>query len=157
MTNSEQLALTALSPAQAAGLCAYGEARNQPIFGLVAVLCVIRNRVRAGRWATWQAVVFAPFQFSCWNTDDPNCAKLVDLGERLIAARPMPDDLSDAIVLRTALWLANEMAAGRVEDVTGGAVSYFNPKTVAAPRWAGPPARRTVTIGDHVFFSGVAM
>jgi N-acetylmuramoyl-L-alanine amidase len=149
--------LAALSPSQAAGLTAYGEARNQPVFGIVAVVCVIRNRVRAGKWATWQAACFADYQFSCWNHTDPNAVRLVDLGERLLAGRPWPAALGDVLVLETCLWIAEQIYRGPVDDVTGGAVSYFNPKVVEAPRWAGPPARKTVTIGDHVFYAGVAL
>jgi N-acetylmuramoyl-L-alanine amidase len=156
VTDSQRADLAPLEPVHAAAVTAYGEARNQSVLGLVAVICVIRNRVRAGRWTSWTAAALAPFQFSCWNTDDPNCARLVDISERLITGRPMPI-VSDAIVLKACLWIAEEVFVGHVDDVTGGAVSYFNPKVVAAPKWAAPPARRTTQIGDHVFYAGVAL
>lgn len=58
----------------------YGEARGESAEGRVAVACVIRNRFkrkwrRAGSVAE---VCLAPWQFSCWNRDDPNSRILVE-------------------------------------------------------------------------------
>jgi N-acetylmuramoyl-L-alanine amidase len=138
-----------LPPAQLRALTAYGEARNQPVRGLVAVMAVIDNRVRLGRWGTTVAeVVLARRQFSCWNPKDPNYKILTELADRLLAAQPIGDD----IVLQTCCWLADQPWS----DPTHGATHYYAPLGVAArPTWALPPAQKTVTIRDHVFFTNV--
>lgn len=57
----------------------YGEARGESISGQEAIASVILNRVafakRRGRywWGnTIAGVCLAPWQFSCWNENDPN-------------------------------------------------------------------------------------
>ena len=59
------------------GLTLYGEARGEPIEGIVAVGCVIRNRVKFE--GSFYAVCLKPRQFSCWNQDDPNYSVLLNL------------------------------------------------------------------------------
>ena len=45
----------------------FGEARGEPVEGLIAVGSVIRNRVKAARFgSTYRAVCLARWQFSCW-------------------------------------------------------------------------------------------
>lgn len=43
------------------------EAGGEPFEGKLAVAYVIRNRLI--RWGSVTDVIFAPFQFSCWNTE----------------------------------------------------------------------------------------
>jgi N-acetylmuramoyl-L-alanine amidase len=140
-------AVTAL---QAKALTAFGEARNQPVLGLAAVLCVIDNRVKSRRWGTTvQDVIFKPRQFSCWNYDDPNLPMLLALAEKLTASPVGNED----IVLRVCFWLAGQTYS----DPTHGATHYYAPKSVPTPpRWIREPARRTAYIGDHMFFADVA-
>lgn len=49
----------------------YGEARGEPLEGIVGVANVIKNRSIASR-KTYKDVVLTPRQFSCWNQDDLN-------------------------------------------------------------------------------------
>lgn len=49
----------------------YGEARNQPFNGIVAVGYVIVTR-SLERQKTITDICLAPLQFSCWNKNDPN-------------------------------------------------------------------------------------
>lgn len=49
----------------------FGEARGEPLEGIVGVANVIKNRFVASR-KTYKDIVLAPRQFSCWNQDDPN-------------------------------------------------------------------------------------
>jgi N-acetylmuramoyl-L-alanine amidase len=141
--------LAALTAAQALALTAYGEARGLPVMGIAAVIAVVHNRVRDGRWGhSIQAVVFARAQFSCWNPSDPNRAVLEHVAEQLRTTGPPPADLP----LRACLWLAGEA----IPDPTHGATHYFNPNGVTrTPAWAAPPAERTATIGGHVFYRHV--
>lgn len=61
----------------------YGEARGEGPRGLIAVANVIVNRAERGGW--WgnsiETVCRKPWQFSCWNANDPNSAKLALLSE----------------------------------------------------------------------------
>ncbi|NLY55747.1 MAG: cell wall hydrolase [Firmicutes bacterium] len=56
----------------------YGEARGENLETQLYVAWVIRNRVRAeGLFGyTYQEVVTAPNEFSCWNPTDPNYAEV---------------------------------------------------------------------------------
>lgn len=52
-------------------LTLYGEARGEPIQGIVAVASIIRNRV-LHRSKSYMFVCLEKAQFSCWNIDDAN-------------------------------------------------------------------------------------
>lgn len=144
---------TRLSAVQAAQLTVYGEARNQPVLGLVAVLGVIGNRVRLQiRGTTWPTVCFAAAQFSCWNLDDPNRPRLETLAELMLDGGTLPDDP----ILDVCGYLAERAVAGTLSDPTQGATHYFNPDAVPVPAWARAPAVRTTTIGSHSFYRHVA-
>lgn len=52
-----------------------GEARNQGEAGMYAVACIVQKRV-ANRGISASAVCKEDSQFSCWNKNDPNRAKL---------------------------------------------------------------------------------
>jgi N-acetylmuramoyl-L-alanine amidase len=118
----------------------WGEARGEGRRGLEAVAAVALNRRALGRWgADLAAVCRAPWQFSCWNANDPNRAKLLAV------------DARDP-VFALCLEIAAEALAGRLADPTGGATHYH--AAGASPRWTrglAPCAR----IGRHVFYRGV--
>jgi spore germination cell wall hydrolase CwlJ-like protein len=52
-----------------------GEARNQGEAGMYAVACIIQKRA-INRGISARAVCRQDWQFSCWNKNDPNRAKL---------------------------------------------------------------------------------
>lgn len=147
--------LSNLGPVHAAQLTLYGEARNQPVLGMVAVLAVLANRLSQRRksWgSTWTQVCLASWQFSCWNPSDPNYPVLLKLASLLTAGTRTPYDPAFDI----CGYLADRAVYHELDDNTKGATHYFNPAVVAAPAWASPPASRTVVIGDHAFYRGVA-
>jgi cell wall hydrolase len=117
----------------------WGEARGEGRPGMEAVACVIRNRALHPRW--WgddiPSVCRHPWQFSCWNANDPNLPKLRTV------------DASDPTFAQ-ALTVARAAATGQLLDPTGGADSYYA-EGIPAPAWA---ARATFTkqIGRHLFF-----
>ena len=138
-----------LSAQQCKALTAFGEARGEPIRGLCAVMSVIDNRVKDGRFGKTVAdVVFAPHQFSCWSETDINCAPLLAIGEAWLGGE-FPEDRD--VVLAACLWLANQT----FEDATHNATHYVASTIAALPAWAQPPARLTTVIGRHRFYSGV--
>ncbi|HYH18042.1 MAG TPA: cell wall hydrolase [Azospirillum sp.] len=124
----------------------WGEARGEPVRGIEAVAAVVVNRVRraerhGGHWwgGSIVAVCRKPFQFSCWNTGDPNRAKLL----AVTAADP---------VFATCLRVARRAAAGLLPDPTGGATHYH--RFGVHPSWAtghSPCAE----IGRHLFYDSV--
>lgn len=129
----------------------WGEARGEPFNGKIAIAWVIRNRVeldlhgdeKPDWWGEgYEAVCLKPWQFSCWNANDPNREKLLAVTD------------ADAMY-RDSLDAARLVIAGKVDDPTGGATHYLNPDIVATPRWA-LAATETVRIGRHLFFKNVS-
>lgn len=117
----------------------WGEARGQGRAGMEAVAATIANRVHNPRWwgNGWLSVCRKPYQFSCWNPDDPNLPKMLKV------------DGTDAAFV-TALAVADEAINGRLADPTGGADSYFD-LSISAPSWATAD-KFTVQIGDMRFY-----
>ena len=121
----------------------YGEARGEGTIGMQAVACVVLNRVehseaRAGYW--WGNTVIEvcqkPYQFSCWNKNDPNYQKLLEVDAR---------DLHFA----TALRIARRALAGLLDDPTGNATHYH--AQGITPHWADGE-HPVAVIGRHLFF-----
>lgn len=133
-----------ISPIQWAILTVAQEARSEPDDGMIAVMEVIRNRTnrRYSSLGTVSSTVLMPYQFSGWNTEDPN--------RRLMADMPVDDDLY------RRLHRAYEKAFFEDSQITMGAVLYHTKnKPSGAMRW--PPdwafrATFTVEIGHHRFF-----
>lgn len=133
----------------------YGEARGEPVAGQIAVAWVVRNRAEQALGdkakgtkdrhqfgdGTAQGACLKPWQFSCWNHNDPNSIRL----------RTMPDDDPR---IETCKIIAKDVLAGKVKDPTHGATFYYNPK-VANPNWAKGQTP-TAIIGNHRFYAGIA-
>jgi spore germination cell wall hydrolase CwlJ-like protein len=100
------------------GITIWREARGEGIDGMRAVYHVIVNRAFSGQ--LWphdrEQVCLQPFQFSCWNSRDPQRGKY-----------PAPDDPSYKGAVE-AILLAGE-------DPTGGATAYYD-VSIPAPSWA---------------------
>lgn len=129
----------------------WGEARGEGFAGQVAVGWTIRNRVEAdlgndGKPDWWGegyvGVCKAPWQFSCWNKNDPNSAYL--RGEKPIPAAQYMQCREAAIAVIEA----------RQPDPTAGATHYYATTMPKAPAWASK-AVRTCKIGRHIFFKDV--
>ncbi len=114
----------------------WGEARGEGARGMQAVGNVILNRVKAGGWygASIKDVVLKPYQFSAWNTDDPNREKML---------KAKPEQLSQARKI------ALQLQTGALPDITGGATNYH--ATNVSPTWA-KKMTKTVQIGNHIFY-----
>ena len=116
----------------------WGEARGEGLHGMQAVANVVMNRVNAASWygASIKDVVLKPYQFSCWNANDPNRAKIDRLSIEDLAASG-------------ALNVARQVISGQLKDITGGATNYH--ATSVNPSWAAKMTK-TVQIGNHVFY-----
>lgn len=152
MTRDELRAfLTPLTDEAIVALTLYGEARGEPIEGLVAVGCVIRNRQQdaKGRYGkTYRDVCLKRLQFSCWNPDehDANFQTVLKAATGLMAT-PVVSDAA----LEQCSWLALGITRGAVLDNTKGANHYHTGTLQPRPAWAQgfvPLAQR----GHHVFY-----
>src|SRR5579862_2103646 len=122
----------------------YGEARGEyanidgGISALIAVGNVVMNRLKAKSWygTTIQEVCLKPFQFSCWNANDPNRALLM---------RPQIDD---PVFLRCSE-VATKVASGEWPDLTKGSNHYHT--TSISPTWA-QGHKPKVRLGRHLFY-----
>lgn len=117
----------------------WGEARGTSRAGMQRVANVIANRAHNPRWwgQDWVGVCLAAAQFSCWNLDDPNRPKLLEVTD------------SDP-QFQTAVELAASAVAGTLPDLTGNADHYFF-KTSQSPSWA-VAASHTITDEWHSFY-----
>lgn len=125
----------------------WGEARGESMAGMIAVAWTIRNRVNDGKAKSWwgegyAGVCQAKYQFSCWNKNDPNYPFLS-------GAKPIPvGEMAKAVMAATAV------IDGALPDPTGGATHYYAATMPKPPAWAAK-ARRTLKLGNHVFFKDV--
>lgn len=121
----------------------WGEARGEGKGGMEAVALVVLNRLdvsnqKGGYWwgNTLLDICRKPYQFSCWNADDPNYRKLVTVDE---------NDTSFA----TALRVARRALLGFIKDPTRNATHYHTRSV--QPFWAKGKTPCAV-IGRHVFY-----
>lgn len=119
-------------------LTLYMEGRGEPYDGLVAIGEVIRNRTirKFNSNGTIVNTLLRPYQFSGWNTGDPN---------RLVAA--LADDTDANVQKCQHAWA--EAKGG--SELAKGAVFYYNPAIVTTPpSWA---KHRVAIYGRHHFFA----
>lgn len=114
----------------------WGEARGEPELGQIAVAWVILNRSRT-RKQTIRQVCLAPKQFSCWNANDPNHAKLLAL---------KPEQYQRQITI------CGRVCNQECPDPTDGATHYHAHGII--PRWAQGHTPSAI-IGNHVFYNTV--
>jgi len=83
-----------------------------------------------------------PYQFSCWNKNDPNYAYLS--GAKSIPFREFAQ----------AQIAVDKVLAGKVPDPAGGATHYYATTMPKPPAWI-LGAKQTLKLGNHVFFKGI--
>lgn len=145
-----------LSDCEVLALTLFGEGRGEAVEGRIGVALAIRNRVLADLghdnlpdwWGEgYLGVCLAPEQFSCWNAGDVNRKVLLDLSNRLDAAR------QDDPILEECFWIAQGVIAGRltarVKDAT-----HYHAEWIQPPKWT-IGATMVARIGQHLFYRGV--
>lgn len=141
--------MTDLYSEEIIGLTLYGEARGEPIDGIIAVANVIKNRMRGGKSA--HDVCLAPSQFSCWNINDPNYSKLMTMSQQLKSNGLINDKYFDQ-----CLYIANGIVNNHLLDNTNQSMNYMTKSLFYSPdrpSWALIPKGQLKIIGSHVFFS----
>lgn len=130
-----------------------GEARGEPIEGIVGVGSVIRNRAKSANRA-YKDICLAKGQFSCWLNDDPNFPIIQKYLTDLEVGNPINDPY-----IRQCIVIARAVQDEDFLDNTKGAKNY-----VTQARYNLAQARQderfdkwilnlkpSVTLGHHVF------
>lgn len=140
-------------------LTIHGEARGCTQEGRTAIAHVILNRAKNPSW--WcrgvdaypdhsiASVCLKPYQFSCWNPNDPNHKLLTSLQRQYQEAIQERD-------CRNSLKALIDAVDGWLPDPTLGATHYLTTRlhlSPSAPAWS----RRDdyIEIGAHRFFGNV--
>lgn len=136
----------------------WGEARGETMRGRRAVACVIINRWKSGKWfngtdanndgvESIAEVCQQPWQFSCWNKNDPNLPKLL--------AVALGDFVFGECVTIAKMVIEDSMTpryAGR--DPSRAATHYYVDGT-AIPKWH-TDQKPCAIIGKHLFFNNIS-
>lgn len=122
----------------------YGEARGElHKFGkksLCAIANVVLNRLKQGRYGkSIKEICLKPYQFSCWNKNDPNYGKLNQL-KILDSVFSFCESLAEDFL---------KTSSDTIIDYTDGATHYHH--KAIKPYWADA-SLRTAEIGTHIFY-----
>ena len=120
----------------------FGEARGESAEGQAAVAWVIRNRAAKNRkylGRTVKEACLMPHQFSCWNTNDSNRQKLLQLDTR---------DKTYVQILR----IVEQVMNGTIKDNTQGSTHYHTDRV--KPSWVTDKTP-VATIGHHLFYNDI--
>ena len=133
-----------LSDLHLIALAIWREARGEPIEGKRGVAFVIANRVRKPGWwgKDWKSVILKPWQFSSFNSNDPNSSK-------------WPTDDSDP-TFNDCLTAAYEAHDGLGADPTSGAF-YYHDTSIPFPKAWGEESQyeNTLTVGRLKFYKPI--
>lgn len=130
-----------LTDIEVLALTLWGEARGESILGRSAVACVIINRVEANGWygKNIREVCLKKWQFSCWNGDDPNRSKILNV--------PSGDKQ-----LKECAVIAELAAQDALQDFTKGSKHYHTADI--EPGWS-KDLTPVFQLGSHVYFNDV--
>ncbi len=123
----------------------YGEARGEyahaqgGLSALIAVGNVVMNRFHQKTWygRTIGEVCQKPWQFSCWNSDDPNYSLVIQ------------DVITDPLY-QICFQVAEKVSTDQWPDLTLGC-DHYHTSYGKIPTWAHG-LRPKITIGHHWFY-----
>jgi N-acetylmuramoyl-L-alanine amidase len=145
-----QSAVEPLTDWQVVAVCLYGEARSEPIQGIVAVANVIKHRVDAKTWYGdgWRGVVLKPWQFSMWSPKggQKNYERVLMLAQKLAAG----EAVTDPKWLQCA-WTARGVIGNFLADNVKGSNHYHTVSLMPRPEWARSTTP-LLQVGAHVFY-----
>jgi len=131
----------------------YGEARSEPVEGIIAVASCVRNRVQDGRWGkSYRAVCLAPWQFSCWSPKGGT--RNFDRVSTLVRTMAEKKAVTDPVI-RELAYFAHGFIHDLIRDTVKGSTHYHTATLQPRPKWAQdvvPAVQRA----SHVFYAGVA-
>lgn len=143
-------------------LTLFGEARGESVEGLIAVGCVIRNRLKTPRrfGSSYKAVCHGRSQFSCWWSFGgvPNYERVYAMARATVEQRDLPLPESMLPVYQECCFIAEGIIAEQLRDRVGNATHYYAPAAMVpkgkVPDWAAG-LTPTAKVGSHLFFAGV--
>lgn len=123
----------------------YGEARGEygrrdgGIAAFIAVANVVMNRLQQKTWYghSIREVCQKPWQFSCWNSKDPNYKLLTQ-------------EIMDPLY-QICFDVAQNVVAGRWPDLTKGSDHYHAISMYPYPKWSDG-RQPNLRIGGHLFY-----
>ena len=120
----------------------YGEARGElykyGLSSLIAVANVVVNRKLKNFANSIAEVCTAPYQFSCWNRDDPNYSKIISVSEK------------DCHNFAQCLNTAENVLTEKWPDLTDGCDHYH--EYSIKPQWAVYLMPKRI-FGKHYFYN----
>jgi spore germination cell wall hydrolase CwlJ-like protein len=145
-------ALDAMTDAQVVSLILAGEARSEPVEGIVGVANTIRNRVKADTWfgKTFREVCLKPKQFSCLFEAGgrANFKRVLALAKQFASKTEITDPrIKQCVGVATLL-----MADGYLTDNTHNSTHYV--VYTLSPEWA-KGHKPAVRLGAHHFYNTV--
>lgn len=130
---------THLSDVHVLACTLYGEARSEPTEGILAIACVLRNRVNTALPSGYRGVCL---KFACWD-DGPLSAPDKTGKENLTNHGRLAKLVADLKVgpvtdprYQECAWIATGVIKGWVRDVTNGADHYHAAGLMPRPEWA---------------------
>jgi N-acetylmuramoyl-L-alanine amidase len=143
----------ALNDLQIVALTLFGEARGEPIEGIVAVGSIIRNRaLKSPQFGNnFRGVCLRKWQFSCWLPQGGQ----TNYDLVMAAARSLLIGNVTGPALKECLWVAGGLLEGSLRDNVRGADHYYAPKAMSprgrVPSWA-QGKEPVIVIGPHRFY-----
>jgi len=130
----------------------FGEQRGHGKIGMQSVANVVMNRTAIAKAYTQKydrkhplygdgtiaSCCKMPWQFSCWNKNDPNLEIITNANE------------SDP-VFADALEVANDVTNGVLDDITKKATHYYSVKLHPEPSWAKDKIPCEIIAGQYFF------
>lgn len=124
----------------------FGEARGEykrpdgGIAALIAIANVVMNRLKQGGWfgSSIVEVCLKPWQFSCWNKNDPNLSLIKEVS----VSNP---------IFKLCHTIAEEVSYQRWPDLTEGCDHYFSTSLVESPSWS-VGKKPKLRVGRHLFY-----
>ncbi|GHU12712.1 hypothetical protein FACS189449_06880 [Alphaproteobacteria bacterium] len=118
----------------------YGEARGEfykyGVLSFIAVANVVVNRKNKKFAETIHDVCKAPYQFSCWNKNDPNHKKITE-------------QIGNCAIFRKCIEVAKNVLVERWPDITDGC-DHYHQKCIK-PYWAAYMQPKRI-LGSHYFY-----
>lgn len=116
----------------------YGEAKAHDQQDATAIACVVMNRVALPNWPNdVEAVCIQPYQFSCWNTSDPNRARIFK---------------ANGVWFDSCVAIATKAVNGQLIDPTNRSTHYHTP--AVKPAWSRGKKPAYLTDG-HLYFNDI--
>ena len=131
----------------------YGEARSEPVQGIIAVANVIRHRIRQPQrfGVSPSDVVTKKKQFSCWSPigGEGNYRRVKALMQQFVDGSQIVD-----LGARECIGIAHLMLQDYLRDNVKGSTHYHTFKLIPRPEWTqgeSPACQQ----GNHLFYNTV--